>query len=333
MPPVRIVLGTARRAPQREFHVDERHAKALMGASGEGDEGLPSGEGGLRNGGNMEGHGRFLIIGGGKMGEAILAGWIASDAAPADAIDPSSVTVVEPNGERRAFLEQAHGVAGVSDVRAAQAADVVVLAVKPQVMMAVLADLAANPALSGASAPLPLFVTIAAGLPTGRIEAALPAGSALVRVMPNMPLSVSAGASGVCKGGNATDEQVRYVADLFGCLGRAVVVDEADMDVVCAISGSGPAYVAAMIEALRDAGAAQGLDASLAETLALQTVLGTAQLISQTGASVAATRESICSPGGTTIAALEAMDAAGFDEVFAAGVDAAVKRAKELSQC
>jgi pyrroline-5-carboxylate reductase len=88
-----------------------------------------------------------------------------------------------------------------------------------------------------------------------------------------------------------------------------------------------------MIESLRDAGAAQGLDAELAETLALQTVLGTAQLISQTGASVAATRESICSPGGTTIAALEAMQAAGFDDVFAAGVDAAVKRAKELSQC
>lgn len=276
---------------------------------------------------------RFLVVGGGKMGEAILAGWIASDASPADAIDASCVTVVEPGEERLAYLVQTHGVTCVRDVREAPAVDVVVLAVKPQVMMNVLASLCQNPALTGAEGPLPLFVTIAAGLPTERIEAALPEESQLVRVMPNMPLSISAGASGVCKGARASDEQVRYVADLFGCLGKAVIVDEADMDIVCAVSGSGPAYVAAMIESLRDAGAAQGLDAELAETLALQTVLGTAQLISQTGASVAATRESICSPGGTTIAALEAMQAAGFDAVFAAGVDAAVKRAKELSQC
>ena len=276
---------------------------------------------------------RFLVVGGGKMGEAILAGWIASDAAPADTIDSSCITVVEPGDERRAYLEDTHGVTCVADVREAPAADVVVLSVKPQVMMDVLANLCQNPALAGQEAPLPLFVTIAAGLPTARIESALPQASQLVRVMPNMPLAISAGASGVCKGAKATDEQVRYVAELFGCLGKAVVVDEADMDVVCAVSGSGPAYVAAMIEALRDAGAAQGLDAELAETLALQTVLGTAQLISQTGASVAATRESICSPGGTTIAALDAMEAAGFNAVFAAGVDAAVKRAKELSQC
>ena len=124
-----------------------------------------------------------------------------------------------------------------------------------------------------------------------------------------------------------------YVADLFSCLGVSVVVDESLMDVVCALSGSGPAYVAAMVESLRDAAAKQGLSADLAEKLALQTVLGTAQLISQTGASVAATRESICSPGGTTIAALEAMYARGFDDVFEAGVDAAVKRSKELAQC
>ena len=276
---------------------------------------------------------RFLVVGGGKMGEAILAGWIASSAEPAEGIDAGAITVVEPGDERRDFLAAVHGVSCVADVRDADAADVVVLSVKPQVMMSVLADLSENPALAGEGGPLPLFVSIAAGLPTPRIEAALPQGSALVRVMPNMPLSISAGASGVCGGALATQDQVRYVADLFGCLGRAVVVDEDDMDVVCAISGSGPAYVAAMIEALRDAGAAEGLDAQLAETLALQTVLGTAQLISQTNASVAATRESICSPGGTTLAALEAMAEAGFDDVFRAGVAAAVKRSKELAQC
>ena len=105
------------------------------------------------------------------------------------------------------------------------------------------------------------------------------------------------------------------------------------MDTVCALSGSGPAYVAAMIEALRDAAAAQGLDAELAETLALQTVLGEARLISETGMDPGAAREAVCSPGGTTLAALDAMNAAGFAEVFQAGIAAAVQRSKELAEC
>ena len=275
----------------------------------------------------------FAIVGGGKMGEGILAGLIRSSQGSAAQLDASSFTVVEPGEQRRAYLVETYGVQCVEDAVQLSQCDVVLLSVKPQVMMSVLERICANETLAASNASHPLYITIAAGLTTAKLEAGLPEGSALVRVMPNMPLSISAGASGVCKGAKATDDQVRYVADLFGCLGKAVIVDEADMDIVCAVSGSGPAYVAAMIESLRDAGAAQGLDAELAETLALQTVLGTAQLISQTGASVAATRESICSPGGTTIAALEAMQAAGFDEVFAAGVDAAVKRVKELSQC
>jgi pyrroline-5-carboxylate reductase len=144
---------------------------------------------------------------------------------------------------------------------------------------------------------------------------------------------VSAGASGVCAGETATEADVDYVAGLFGCLGRAVVVDESDMDTVCALSGSGPAYVAAMIESLRDAAAAEGLDPQLAETLALQTVLGTAQFIAETGITPENARIAVCSPGGTTLAALDAMNETGFDDVFAAGVRAAVRRSKELAQC
>ena len=189
----------------------------------------------------------------------------------------------------------------------------------------------ANPAFSG-GADGPLFISIAAGIPTTRLEAALPKDAHVVRVMPNMPLSIGAGASGVCKGAQATNDEYDYVVGLFGCLGRAVPVDESDMDIVCALSGSGPAYVAAMIEALRDAAAAQGLDEQLAETLALQTVLGTARLIDETPLSPAVTREAVCSPGGTTLAALDAMYEAGFNDVFQAGVDAAVRRSKELAQ-
>ena len=276
----------------------------------------------------------FLIVGGGKMGEAILKGWISSEVAPADAVSAENVTVVEPTAERGAFLHQEHGVTCVGNVAdVAATPDVVVLAVKPQVMMSVLADLVKAPAFQdSAAAASPLFISIAAGLRTAVLEAALPSQTPLVRVMPNMPLAIGAGASGVCGGAAATQEQVQFVAQLFGCLGRAEIVDESDMDAVCAVSGSGPAYVIAMIESLRDAGVAEGLDPQVAETLALQTVLGTARLVAETGADLADTRVSICSPGGTTLAALDAMNTAGFDDVFAKGVHAAVVRGKELAE-
>ena len=273
----------------------------------------------------------FAIVGGGKMGEAILAGWLASDTAPAAPIGVADIVVVEPGESRRAHLEQAHGVACVADVSGVAHADVVVLSVKPQVMMGVLQSITQLPAFGGGASG-PLFVTIAAGLTTERIGAVLPEGAPLVRVMPNMPLMVGAGASGVCGGANASRDQVEYVAELFGCLGRAVVVDEVDMDAVCAVSGSGPAYVAAMVEALRDAGARQGLDPDLAEVLALQTVLGTARLIDETDLTPQSAREAVCSPGGTTLAALDAMNKAGFARVVDAGVAAAVVRSKELAQ-
>ena len=269
------------------------------------------------------------------MGEAIMSGWISSNEGPAASIAPANVVVVEPGDERRQYLIDAYGVACVpdaSDYDAAEKPDIVVLSVKPQVMMGVLDCISKLDAFGGGAAG-PLFVSIAAGLTTSSIAAALPAEAPLVRVMPNMPLMVGAGASGVCAGEAASEEHVRLVTELFGCLGRAVVVDESDMDAVCAVSGSGPAYVAAFIEAMRDAAAARGLDSELAETLALQTVLGTAQLISQTGTSLREAREAICSPGGTTLAALDAMAEDGFSQAIDAGIDAAIRRSKELAQC
>lgn len=277
----------------------------------------------------------IAIIGGGKMGEAIAAGWISSAQAPADAIQASDVTIVEPGDQRRAYLEQTYGtpcLAQVAQLASGTAPDVVVFAVKPQVLLGVVRELAELPAF-GAGQTRTLFVSIAAGVTTDTLAAILPEGAPLVRVMPNMPLMVGAGASGVCAHAGTDPACAQLVADLFGCLGRAVVVDESDMDAVCALSGSGPAYVAAMIESLRDAAAARGLDVQLAETLALQTVLGTAKLIAETDLSPATAREAVCSPGGTTLAALEAMEQAGFDKVFDAGVEAAIRRSKELAQC
>ena len=277
-------------------------------------------------------HPRIVVIGGGKMGEAIVGGLIGADEGAAAALDATDFTVADPGEQRRAYLSDRYGVGCIADGSEAAAADVVILAVKPQVMMGVLSDISAVAAYQGGDRG-PLFVSIAAGLPTSALEAALPAGSRLVRVIPNTPLLVSEGATAVARGTHASDEDLAYVRDLFACLGIACVVDEAEMDAIGAVSGSGPAYVAALIEALRDAGAAEGLDAGLAEKLALQTVLGTARLMVETGNSAEDTRIAVCSPGGTTLAALAAMEEGGFSASLAAGVAAAVARSKELAQC
>lgn len=275
---------------------------------------------------------RVALIGGGKMGEAIMGGWIATERPPAASYSAGDFVVANPGRSRRDYLTERYGVTCVADARDVTAADLVILAVKPQVMIGVLESIVELPVYGGASDG-PLFVSIAAGLTTGRLEEALPAGARLVRTMPNTPLLVGAGATAVTRGARATEEDVAFVRDLFACLGRAFVVDEEDIDAVGAVSGSGPAYVAALVEALRDAGVGQGLDARLAEDLAFQTVYGTASLMERTGQDAETTRIAVCSPGGSTLAALEAMGEAGFSRSLDAGVAAAVRRSKELGAC
>lgn len=275
---------------------------------------------------------RIALIGGGKMGEAIMGGWIATQADPAQALGASSFAVANPGQERRDYLTERYGVACVADACELQTADIVVLVVKPQVMMGVLESIVNLPAYGG-GAQGPLFISIAAGLTTQRLESALPAQARLVRVMPNTPLLVGAGATTVTAGSQVSAGDVELVRALFACLGQAYVVDEDAMDATGAVSGSGPAYVAALIEALRDAGVAQGLDAALAESLAFQTVYGTATLMERTGQNAETTRIAVCSPGGSTLAALAAMDEAGFAASLDAGVAAAVRRSEELGAC
>ncbi|WP_139652657.1 pyrroline-5-carboxylate reductase [Raoultibacter phocaeensis] len=271
---------------------------------------------------------RIALIGGGKMGEAIMGGWIASAQAPADALSAVNFTVANPGMPRREYLERAYGVSTVAQACEIRAADIVVLAVKPQVMMGMLETIAAVPAYRGC-----LFVSIAAGMTTERLQAALPMDARLVRTMPNTPLLVGAGATSVCGSPSATDGDVDLVRELFACLGAAFVVDEGAMDATGALSGSGPAYVAAMIEALVSAGVNEGLSAELSEALAIQTVWGTAELLRATGQTPEQVRVSVCSPGGSTLAALAAMDEAGLSRAYEAGVRAAVQRSKELGAC
>ena len=262
----------------------------------------------------------IAIIGGGKMGEAIGSGWLASDQGTAASIGPANITFVDPSEDRRAYLTTTYGVDCVADASELSDISLVILAVKPQIMFEVL------PHVPNAD----LYVSIAAGIPTERLESALPEGASVVRVMPNLPLQVGCGASAVTPGRHATPAMTSMVIDLFSSLGVACQVDESLMDAVCGISGSGPAYVAWMIEALTDAGVTQGLPAEVSQMLALQTVWGTSELLRQTGQTPQALRQSVCSPGGTTLAALDAMDREGFTRVFEAGVDAAVRRSKEL---
>lgn len=268
---------------------------------------------------------RIAVVGGGKMGEAIMGGWIAAASGAAAAWDASCFTVVNPGQARRNYLAESYGVACVEDASMLSGADIVLLAVKPQVMPSVLAQLSTLRFTGEA-----LCISIAAGLSTSKLEAQLPAGTHVVRTMPNTPLLVGKGATTLCPGSAATQAETGFVRDLFACIGDAFVVEESQMDITCAINGSGPAYVAALVEAVAAAGARAGLDAALAERLAAQTAYGTASLMVERGQSAERTRLDVCSPGGTTLAALDAMREAGFSEALAAGVEAAIRRSKEL---
>lgn len=261
----------------------------------------------------------IAVIGGGRMGEAIVAGLVSAGAARA-----GDITVAEPDASRHAvFIE--HGVVCVADGHEAVAgADYVIFAVKPQVIDAVVAHVAGD-VPDGA-----VVVSIAAGMSCARLESLLPAGTAVVRVMPNTPAMVGEGMSVLSGGTETTPQQLDRVRTLFEALGKAIVIDERYQDAATAISGSGPAYVALFIDALARAGVRQGLSRDVAQLLATQTLRGTVELLERTGKHPEELVDAVSSPGGTTIAAIEALEAGGMRASVSAAVAAAVKRSKEL---
>lgn len=262
--------------------------------------------------------GTLAIIGGGRMGEAIIGGLVA-----AGTIAPERIRVAEPSAERRAAVADAHGVSVAASSADVLPADAVLVAVKPQVLDAVLGEL--RDTVGGS-----LVISIAAGMTCARIESLLPAGTAVVRVMPNTPALVGEGMAVVSGGTEATAQQVETARQLFAAIGEAVVVDERYQDAASAISGSGPAYFALFIDALARAGVAQGLSRDVAQSLAVQTMRGTAELISRTGQHPEALVDAVTSPGGTTIAALGAFERGGLRATVNEAVAAAVRRSKEL---
>jgi pyrroline-5-carboxylate reductase len=264
---------------------------------------------------------KLTIVGGGRMGEAIAAGLVR-----ARVLTPVQIVVVEPDASKRRQLGEAHGVSTESDAAAAvEGADVVILAVKPQVIDEVMTALA--PSLGSA-----LVVSIAGGITSARLESHLPAGTRVVRVMPNTPALVGAGMSVVSGGSEASPEDVATVEALFGALGQVVVLPESLQDACTAISGCGPAYMALFIDALARAGVREGLSRDVAERLALQTMRGTVELIEATGQHPEQIIDAVSSPGGSTIAAVTELEAGGVRATIAAAVRAAVVRSHELGR-
>lgn len=263
------------------------------------------------------------LMGAGRMATAIARGLVRAEVVPAGAIVAS-----DPSSEARtAFAREIPGaVVEPDNVAGVARADVVVLAVKPQQIAAVLASLR-DVIRSNA-----LVISIAAGVTIQRIADALPAGQRIVRVMPNTPCLIGKGASGFSLGQHATTADAKLVATLLSAVGVAFEVPEDLLDAVTGLSGSGPAFVYSMIEALTEGGTAAGLPAELAAELAARTAAGAAEMILETGETPAVLRERVTSPGGTTMAGLGVLNERGFRETVVEAVRAATRRSAELGQ-
>lgn len=294
----------------------------------------------------------IAIIGGGNIGEALIAGILGSGK------DPRAIIVSDPSETRLEALKQSYGVVTTTDsVEAVSEATTAFLCVKPDVIAAVTEAIADTLDSNDQETTI---VSVAAGVTIASIEAALPAGTPVVRVMPNTPMLVSKGAAGVAGGRFAEQRHVDLVVDIFQQVGTAVVVAEKDMDAVTAVSGSGPAYIFLVVEAMIDAGVQLGLPRSVAEELAIANLEGAAAMVVQgyrgpgkaaaDGADkageageeradvagrrigVAELRANVMSPGGTTAAAIRSFEENGLRAAFYRAMQACKDRSIELGK-
>jgi pyrroline-5-carboxylate reductase len=262
------------------------------------------------------------FIGGGNMAAALIKGLLFSHVA-----EPRDIVVSDVKDERLRFLSEQHGVRTTKDNHElVRASEVVVLAVKPQVIDKVLD--AIGPDLR----PEQLVVSVAAGVSIAVMEARLPQGTRVVRTMPNTPATALAGATAIARGTHATEEDLATVEKLFAAVGRVVTLDESLLDAVTGLSGSGPAYVMLMIEALADGGVKVGLHRDTALLLAAQTVYGSAKLLLETGEHPGRLKDMVTSPGGTAIAGLHTLESGGLRRTLIDAVEAATSRAAVLGE-
>lgn len=264
---------------------------------------------------------RIAVLGAGNMGRALVRGMLKAEWASG-----ASFVATTRRPEMAAALEKESGIRAHTDnLRAAKEADVLILAVKPQILPQVMEEIREG------VPPGRLVISIAAGVSTAAIEAALP-GASVVRAMPNLPVHVDAGATAYCLGRHATPEQGEVARAIFESVGLAVRVDEYLMDAVTGLSGTGPMYVFQIIEGLADAGVKVGLSRDVSMALTIQTVLGAAKMAQASGEHPAQLKDRVTSPGGTAITALHTMERGGLRAILIDAVEAAAKRSEELGR-
>jgi len=258
----------------------------------------------------------LVIVGGGRMGQALLGGLLSGGHQPAD------VAVVEPADDRRLTLEKLYP--GVRLSAGPVPAEGVVLAVKPGVVVAA--------ARQAGEAGCTRVLSIAAGITIAALEAVLPAGTPVIRAMPNTPALIGAGAAAAAAGSSASEPDMAWAEGVLGAVGVVVRVDEALLDAVTGLSGSGPAYVFLVAEALIDAGVLVGLSREVASTLTVQTLLGSARLLAEGTSGPEALRAAVTSPGGTTAAGLAVLEDRAVRAALLAAVRAATERSRDLGR-
>ncbi|MCT7658535.1 pyrroline-5-carboxylate reductase [Mycobacterium deserti] len=283
---------------------------------------------------------RIAIVGGGSMGEALLSGMLRAGRQVKDLV------VAEKDPTRAKYLSDKYSVFVTTVADAVDTATYVIVAVKPADVESVVSETAAAAARAESDTAEKIFVTIAAGVSTGYYENKLPAGSPVVRVMPNAPVVVGGGVSALAKGRFATAEHLKEVSAIFDAVGGVLTVPESQLDAVTAVSGSGPAYFFLMVEALVDAAVAAGLSRAVATDLVVHTMAGSAAMLLESldqaqpadeafpGAAFDTTpaqlRATVTSPGGTTAAGLRELERGGLRAAVGAAVEAAKRRSEQL---
>ena len=262
----------------------------------------------------------LAVLGAGVMGETVLSGLIRAGW-PADLL-----VATDRRPERQRELAERYGIRVLGNTEAASLVQTVVVVVKPQDMADLLAEIA--PVLG----PDSLVVSLAAGVDTATIEAALPAGTAVVRGMPNTPAQVDQGMSAISPGSHSTPGHLALVTEILSATGRVVTLPERYLDAVTAISGSGPAYLFFVVEAMIEAGVHLGLPRDTATELVVQTMLGSATLLRETGEHPTVLRERVTSPGGTTAAAVRQLEDHRVRAAFMGAIEAARDRSRELAE-
>lgn len=255
------------------------------------------------------------------MGEALLSRLIAQGI-----YAPQDVLVSEPQAERRAYLASQYQVQVTEDNQATLDTEVLMLVIKPQVFERVTQGLSDTPHNSSS-----LVISILAGTPLSKLESAF-VGQPVIRAMPNTPATIGAGVTAIAPGAHAAAHHLEQAQQIFQAVGEVVQVPESLIDAVTGLSGSGPGFVAVIVEALTDGGVAAGLPREIAAKLALQTVKGTAQLLQESGMHPGELKDRVTSPGGTTIAGIAQLESAGLRSALIEAVRAAYLRSKELGQ-